>query len=140
MTHTTPAIRCSARCKRRRAADTREWFGSNTAAPPGEVSGEHHWQMSQESLDEEGLHYRVRVHRRFVRRAEHARALNEQGLRVSGTHEFHANLRATNDASELPQFDFGIVACKATQTREAVTPVAHLFKSGAILSSQNGLG
>jgi len=76
----------------------------------------------------------------FVRRAEHARALNEQGLRVSGTHEFHANLRATNDASELPQFDFGIVACKATQTREAVTPVAHLFKSGAILSSQNGLG
>src|SRR6266700_1596632 len=76
----------------------------------------------------------------FVRRAEHARALNEQGLRVSGTHEFHANLRATNDASELPQFDFGIVACKATQTREAVTPVAHLFKNGAILSSQNGLG
>jgi 2-dehydropantoate 2-reductase len=76
----------------------------------------------------------------FVRRAEHARALNEHGLRVSGTHEFDANLRATNDASELPQFDFGIVACKATQNREAVTPVAHLFKNGAILSSQNGLG
>jgi 2-dehydropantoate 2-reductase len=76
----------------------------------------------------------------FVRRAEHARALNEHGLRVSGTHEFHATLRATNSASELPQFDLGIVACKATQTREAVTPVAHLFKNGAILSSQNGLG
>ena len=76
----------------------------------------------------------------FVRRADHARALNEQGLRVSGTHDFHANLRATNDPSGLPQFDFGIVSCKATQTPDAVAPVAHLFKNGAILSSQNGLG
>ena len=76
----------------------------------------------------------------YVRRAEHAKALNEQGLRVSGTHEFHAELRATNDASTLPQFDLGIVSCKATQTPAALTPVARLFKNGAILSSQNGLG
>ncbi len=76
----------------------------------------------------------------FVRRAEHARALNEEGLRVSGTHEFHASLLAANDPSRLPQFDFGIVSCKATQTRSALGPVAHLFKNGAILSSQNGLG
>ena len=76
----------------------------------------------------------------FVRRAEHARALNQDGLRVSGTHEFHATLRATNDPSALPQFDFGIASSKATQTRSALAPVAHLFSSGAILSSQNGLG
>lgn len=76
----------------------------------------------------------------FVRRVDHARALNEQGLRVSGSHDFHANLRATNDPSALPQFDLGIVCSKATQTLEAVTPVAHLFQNGAILSSQNGLG
>jgi 2-dehydropantoate 2-reductase len=76
----------------------------------------------------------------FVRRADHARALNERGIRVSGSHRFHSNVRASNDPSELPQFDFGIVSCKATQTREAVSPVAHLFKNGAILSSQNGLG
>lgn len=76
----------------------------------------------------------------FVRRADHAKALNEQGLRVSGTHEFHVQLRATDNPSTLPQFDFGIVSCKATQTRDAVAPVAHLFKNGAILSSQNGLG
>lgn len=76
----------------------------------------------------------------FVRREEHARALNEQGLRVSGTHEFHVNLRSTDKPAALPQFDFGIVACKATQTSEALSPVAHLFKNGAILSSQNGLG
>jgi 2-dehydropantoate 2-reductase len=76
----------------------------------------------------------------FVRRADHARALNEEGLRVSGTHDFHTNLHATHEPAALPQFDFGIVACKATQTRAALTPVAHLFKNGAILSSQNGLG
>jgi 2-dehydropantoate 2-reductase len=76
----------------------------------------------------------------FVRRADHAGALNQHGLRVSGTHELHVNLNATSDPSLLPPFDFGIVSCKATQTREAVAPVAHLFKNGALLSSQNGLG
>lgn len=77
----------------------------------------------------------------FVRRADHARALDEHGLRVSGSHDFHATFRSTNDPSVLPpQFDFGIVSCKATQTEEALAPVAHRFTQGAILSSQNGLG
>jgi 2-dehydropantoate 2-reductase len=76
----------------------------------------------------------------FVRRPEHAEALNRYGLDVSGTHQFHATLRASHDAAELPEFDFGIVSSKATQTAEAVRPIAHLFKNGAILSAQNGLG
>jgi 2-dehydropantoate 2-reductase len=76
----------------------------------------------------------------FVRRPEHARALNEHGLRVTGTHSFHVNLRASHQPAEMPQFDLGIVSSKATQTAEAVGPVAHLFQKGAILSSQNGLG
>ncbi len=76
----------------------------------------------------------------FVRRPEHARALNEQGLQVTGGHEFHTHLRATHDPAELPKFDLGIVSCKCTQTAEALGPVAHLFDNGAILSSQNGLG
>lgn len=76
----------------------------------------------------------------FVRRPEHADALNKNGLRVSGTHEFQARLSASHDPAKLPKFDVGIVACKATQTAEAVRPVAHLFKDGAVLSSQNGLG
>lgn len=76
-----------------------------------------------------------------VRRPEHARALNENGLRVTGSHDFAARLRATHNAAELPAaFDLGIVSCKATQTAEALEPVAHLFDQGAILSSQNGLG
>jgi 2-dehydropantoate 2-reductase len=76
----------------------------------------------------------------YVRRPEHARALNEHGISVTGSHEFHANPRATTQPSEMPQFDLGIVASKATQTAEALGPVANLFKKGAILSSQNGLG
>ncbi len=76
----------------------------------------------------------------FVRRQEHARSLNDRGIRVTGHNEFHARVRASSDASELPHFDFGIVATKANQTREAFAPVAHLFHSGAVFSAQNGLG
>jgi len=76
----------------------------------------------------------------FVRRAEHAQALNIHGLRVSGTHSFTASLHATSDPAELPECDLGIVCCKATDTAEAVGPVAHRFGRGAILSAQNGLG
>ena len=76
----------------------------------------------------------------FVRRPEHARALNEQGLRVSGKHDFHARLRAESDPAKLPECDLGIVSCKATQTKEAVAQVASHFRTGAVLSAQNGLG
>ncbi len=76
----------------------------------------------------------------FVRRPEHAQALNAEGIRVSGTHEFSVRLRAACDPCELPAFDLGIVCTKATQTREAVAPVAHLFRQGAVISAQNGLG
>jgi len=76
----------------------------------------------------------------FVRREEHARALNQHGLRVSGTHNFTANVKASCKAAELPPFDFGIVASKAIQTEEAFAPVGHLFNQGAVLSAQNGLG
>ena len=76
----------------------------------------------------------------FTRRAEHARALNEQGLRVTGTHEFHSRVRATSDPAELPECEFGIVATKALQTEEAFAPVARKFDRGAVLSAQNGLG
>jgi 2-dehydropantoate 2-reductase len=76
----------------------------------------------------------------FVRRPEHARALNEHGLHVTGGHEFHSHFRASHNPAELPKFDLGIVSCKCTQTADALAPVAHLFDNGAILSAQNGLG
>jgi 2-dehydropantoate 2-reductase len=76
----------------------------------------------------------------FVRRESHARALNEHGLRVSGKRDFIAAVQAVTGAAQLPKCDFGIVATKATQTVQAIAPVAHLFPEGAVLSSQNGLG
>lgn len=76
----------------------------------------------------------------FVRREDHARALNEHGLRVTGTHDFHVSLKATTRPADLTQFDFGIVATKAIQTAEAFAPAGHLFEKGAVLSAQNGLG
>ena len=76
----------------------------------------------------------------FARRAEHARALEQDGLRVSGIHDFHAALRATADPAALPPCDFGIVSTKALQTAEAFAPVARKFDCGAVLSAQNGLG
>ncbi len=76
----------------------------------------------------------------LVRREEHARSINQRGIRVSGHNEFHADLKAATNPDELPQFDFGIVATKASQTHEALAPVAHLFRNGAVLSAQNGLG
>ena len=76
----------------------------------------------------------------LVRREEHARSINESGIRVTGHSQFHADLKATTNPAGLPQFDFGIVATKASQTREAFAPVAHLFRHGAVVSAQNGLG
>jgi 2-dehydropantoate 2-reductase len=76
----------------------------------------------------------------LVRRMNHAEALNREGLRVSGTHEFSVRLRATTDAADLPDFDLGIVATKATQVEESMAKVGNRFDRGALISAQNGLG
>ena len=78
----------------------------------------------------------------LVRRPEHARAIAEDGIRVSGKpgQEFTAHPRATSDPARLPPCDLGIVGTKATQTAEAMGPVAGRFRDGAVVSAQNGLG
>ena len=76
----------------------------------------------------------------LVRREDHAAALNRDGLRVSGAHEFSVTLRATTDPSALPECELGIIATKATQVEESMRRVGHRLDHGAILSAQNGLG
>ncbi|MGH3041357.1 MAG: ketopantoate reductase family protein [Gaiellaceae bacterium] len=71
---------------------------------------------------------------------DHVRAINERGLRVSGAGELEARLQATNEASELPPCDFGIVATKSMHTSAALAAVAPAFAEGAVCSVQNGLG
>jgi 2-dehydropantoate 2-reductase len=76
----------------------------------------------------------------LVRRDDHALALNRDGLRVSGKHEFHVSLKATTRAAEVPDCEFAIVATKARQVEESFAPIGHHFHHGAVLSAQNGLG
>src|SRR5215467_12280491 len=76
----------------------------------------------------------------FVRRKEHADALNREGIRVTGMHEFQTKLKATTKPEDLPQCELAIVACKALQVKETFAPVGQLFDRAAILSAQNGLG
>jgi 2-dehydropantoate 2-reductase len=72
--------------------------------------------------------------------AEHVRAINERGLRISGAGELVGRLRATADAAELPPCDFGIVAVKSMHTSAAIASAAHAFADGAVCSVQNGAG
>ena len=76
----------------------------------------------------------------FVRREGHARALNRDGLRVSGRHSFTSSLKATTNPNDLPDFDFGIIATKATQVEGAIADTGRHFDHGAVISAQNGVG
>src|SRR5262249_38321513 len=72
---------------------------------------------------------------------EHAQAIRENGLCISGAADFTARLHAVSDPREIPQCDFGIVATKSMHTRAAIQQTAHLFGEGsAVCSVQNGVG
>jgi 2-dehydropantoate 2-reductase len=76
----------------------------------------------------------------LTRRDGHARALNEEGLRVSGRHEFTSRVTATADPRDLPEFDVGIIATKATGLEEAAQSLAGRFATATMMTVQNGLG
>ena len=76
----------------------------------------------------------------LVRRREHAAALNEHGLEVSGKSNFATKVFAATDPADLPDFDLGIVATKATQMERAVAPLEGRFPDAAFMTIQNGLG
>jgi 2-dehydropantoate 2-reductase len=71
---------------------------------------------------------------------DHVDAINESGLSLSGAESVHAQLRATDDARELPPCDFGIVATKAMHTGPAIAAAGHAFADGCVASVQNGIG
>ena len=70
----------------------------------------------------------------------HVEAINRSGLRLVGEAELVGRVHATNDAAEVPQCEFGIVATKSMFTRDAIGQVAHAFTRGAVASVQNGVG
>jgi 2-dehydropantoate 2-reductase len=76
----------------------------------------------------------------LTRREEHARALNEHGLRVTGRHQFTARPSATTDAGELGDADLCIVATKATHLDQAAAALEGHLPGATVMTVQNGLG
>jgi 2-dehydropantoate 2-reductase len=76
----------------------------------------------------------------LTRRPEHAEALNLEGLRVSGRHDFTARIRAAADPRELPDPDLVILATKTTELESAAARLEGLFPSAIVMTVQNGLG
>jgi 2-dehydropantoate 2-reductase len=76
----------------------------------------------------------------LTRREEHARALSDGGLRISGKSQFIAPVHATADPAELPDFDLGVLATKATQLEEAAGALAGRAPQATMMTIQNGLG
>jgi len=76
----------------------------------------------------------------LTRRPEHAAALSADGLRISGKSDFTARVHATADAADLPDFDLGIIATKATQLEAAAAGLDGRFPGATLMTIQNGLG
>jgi 2-dehydropantoate 2-reductase len=76
----------------------------------------------------------------LVRRDEHARALRELGLRISGRHDFTAQVRAATDPAELGEQELVVVCTKATGLEQAADALAGQFPGATVMTTQNGLG
>jgi 2-dehydropantoate 2-reductase len=76
----------------------------------------------------------------LTRREEHARALNEHGLTVTGRAEFTASVVAAADPALLPEPDLVIVACKGSDVESVARRLAGHFAASTLMTVQNGLG
>src|SRR5690349_648552 len=76
----------------------------------------------------------------LTRREEHAAALREHGLRVSGRGDFTARLDATADPSALPAAGLAILACKSTDLEPLSARLEGTLADATVMTIQNGLG
>ncbi|HET7856890.1 MAG TPA: ketopantoate reductase family protein [Gaiellaceae bacterium] len=76
----------------------------------------------------------------LVRRSEHARALGEEGLRVSGRNDFVASVTAATDVGALAEPDLVLLCTKATGLEPAATALEGHFPRATVMTTQNGLG
>ena len=77
----------------------------------------------------------------LTRREEHAAALREQGLRVSGRRDFTAQLDATADPGALPaDAGLAILACKGTDLEPLTSHLEGRLPAATVMTVQNGLG
>ena len=76
----------------------------------------------------------------LTRREEHARALNEHGLRVSGRADFQAELTAATTPAALPEPDLVIVASKGGDVDTIAGQLAGHWPDAILMTVQNGIG
>lgn len=76
----------------------------------------------------------------LTRRDEHARALAERGLRVSGRSDFTAQVRASATPHELGDADLVILACKGGDLEPLASRLEGAFAGATVMTVQNGLG
>ena len=75
----------------------------------------------------------------LTRRDEHAKALNERGLEVTGRAQFTASVTASSDPSELGA-DLLILACKGNELEPLARRLEGQFEGATVMTVQNGLG
>jgi 2-dehydropantoate 2-reductase len=76
----------------------------------------------------------------LTRRDEHARALNDVGLRVSGRSDLVGRVTASTDPAALPEPDRVLVCCKGTDLEALAARLAGRFAGATMMTVQNGLG
>ena len=76
----------------------------------------------------------------LTRCAEHAQALREQGLSVSGRGDFTAQLAASTQPEELAEPDLVIVACKGTDLEAVAARLEGHWPGATLMTVQNGIG
>ncbi len=76
----------------------------------------------------------------LTRREEHARALNEQGLRVSGRAQFEARVVAATTPDALPEPELVIVASKGGDVETMAEQLAGHWPGAVLMTVQNGIG
>jgi 2-dehydropantoate 2-reductase len=76
----------------------------------------------------------------LCRREEHARALNERGLRVSGRSDVVGRVVASTDPADLPEPDLVLVCCKGTDLEPLADSLAGRFPGATMMTTQNGIG
>jgi 2-dehydropantoate 2-reductase len=76
----------------------------------------------------------------LTRREEHAAALREHGLRVSGRADFTAPLAAATSPDALPEPELVILACKGTDLEALARRLEGHWPDAIVMTVQNGLG
>ncbi|HEY0416010.1 MAG TPA: 2-dehydropantoate 2-reductase [Gaiellaceae bacterium] len=76
----------------------------------------------------------------LTRREEHAAALRERGLRVSGRADFTSTVAASTRPEDLPEPELVILASKGTDLDAVAARLAGHWPEATLMTVQNGIG